>query len=337
MHRAWITTVLVLGLFHVSFATHLCAGELRYTRISGLTYRIEVRLYLNSNAPADVPEVILNYGDGNVDTIPAETDLALTGGCCDRLRTYIGENTYPGPGIYTPSIIARNRTPGVLNVPSSVDTPMCLSSMLLVTPDLTNSSPEFTNHAVFSYYNGAVLTHELQPYDADGDSLSFDLIEPAGDECGLIPGYEFPDEVVAGPYSISVDANGVVQWDAPQLAGYYAMAIRCTEWREGEMIGAVTRDMLFCVTPFFTAIPSQARPTLAVEQSSLNGPVFISTDGGDGSAIEIFDASGAVLQRLRSSGSRTTLATDGMAPGLYLMRLTSADGLVSSGRFAVVR
>ena len=337
MFRLLSSGVLSLGLGAVAFGTHLCAGELRYMRIEGLTYRIEVRLYHSSGQPSDVPEMILSYGDGSVDTIATQNEMALAGNCCDRLRTYVGQHTFSGPGLYTPSVIARNRLAGVVNVPASVDTPICLSAMLLVSPDLTNSSPEFTNHAGFSYYNGDVLAHELQPYDADGDSLSFELAEPMGDECDPIPGYQFPDEVVPGPYSMAVSSSGVLEWNAPQLAGFYAVAVRCMEWRDGVMIGAVTRDMMLCVSTMLTAVPDVNGLSMAMIQPSSAGPVAVQTTDWSPSSIDIFDPSGALIEHIRPTTMRTIFATDEMVPGIYLVKVTGAAGESCTGRFVVAR
>lgn len=337
MSRLLLFALLALGLRPASFATHLCGGELRYTHIGGLTYGIEVRLFVNSMEPQDVPEMILAYGDGSVDTITVHDDLYLAGGCCDQLRIYVGQHTFSGPGIYTPSVIARNRVAGVVNVQGSVDVPICIGAVLVVIPELTNASPEFMNHAVFSYFNGDVLTHELQPFDADGDSLYFELVEPNGDECAPIAGYMFPNEVVTGPYSAAVNSSGVFQWDAPQLAGFYTIAIRCTEWRAGEMIGTVTRDMMLCVSPSFTSVPEADKPSLAVIQPSLDGPVSIRINDGTDSMIDILEVRGALVRRLRQTASMTSVTTDGMSPGIYFVKVTDAAGAITTDRFVVAR
>jgi hypothetical protein len=224
-----------------------------------------------------------------------------------------------------------------VNIPGSVNTPMCIGAMLLASPSLTNRSPEFTNHAVFSYFNGSVLAHELQPFDADGDSLSFELVEPIGDECTAVPGYQFPNEVVPGPYGISVNSAGVLQWDSPQLAGLYSVAIRCMEWRDGEMIGAVTRELMLCVTPFFTAIPNSNGLSLTLAQASQDGAVSIRMNDWSDSSIDILDARGALMRRVRPTGLQMTLSTDGMQPGIYFVKVTDAAGAIRTGRFVVAR
>lgn len=337
MRNSPLLTLSAICFSTAAWATHLCGADMRYTHIEGLTYQVEVRLYLNSQSPADVPELILSYGDGIMDTIPSSSDLALGSDCCDRLRTYIGEHTYSGLGVYIPSVIAPNRTAGMVNVPASVDTPICIGAMLLVSDGLTNSSPEFVNDAVFSYFNGSVLTHELQPYDVDGDSMAFELLEPNGEECVPIAGYQFPDEVVPGPYSISVSSSGVFQWNAPQLAGLYAIAIRCTEWRDGQMIGAVTRDMMLCVSPLFTAISPTAAHEEGVGVLSIDGHVSIRMKRYRDAMIDILDTRGTLLNRLRPTGPHSIFRMDGMTPGIYLVKAIDAVGAFTTGRFVVAR
>ncbi len=337
MRNSTLLTLSAICFSTGASATHLCGGELRYSHIEGLTYQLEVRFYLDSGSPGDVTDGILSYGDGSVDTIPSASDLALGSDCCDRLRTYIGQHTYPAPGAYHPSVIALNRKAGVVNIPGSLDVPMCIRAMLLVSPSLTNRSPEFTNHAIFSYFNGSVLTHELQPFDADGDSLSFMIIEPEGEDCASVPGYQFPNEVVPGPYTISVSSDGVFQWNSPQLAGLYTIAIRCTEWRDGAVIGEVDRDMILCVSPLLTAIPDASATKLLITQGSLDGTVSLHTGSCMGCRVDILDARGALVRQLVTTGSRSLIATDAMTPGVYLVKLTDAEGSIDAGRLVVAR
>jgi hypothetical protein len=167
--------------------------------------------------------------------------------------------------------------------------------------------------------------------------LSFDLVVPLGDECAPIVGYLLPDEIVPGPYSTTVNGAGVLQWNAPQIQGFYTVAIRCTEWREGEMIGAVTRDMMFCALLPFTAVPEENGPSLVVLQTLPDGPISIRINDWSGSSIDIFEAGGALTQHVRPTGIQTTLPTDELTPGVYVLKATDTKGGITAGRFVVTR
>lgn len=334
-HRicCFLSTLFVLCIAHAN----RYGGELRYTHISGLTYGIEVRLYSSSFSPPDAPWVLVYLGDGAVDTVPPMDSEVFPAECGDQLRIYSLQHTYSGPGIYSIHAWTPNREPGILNLEGSAEIPLCVDAMLLVSPGLENTSPVFANPLVFSYYAGQVLTHELQPYDADGDSLVFELVAARGFDCSPIPSYTFPDVLTPGPDTATVNSAGLFQWNAPQLSGFFTIAILCTEWRDGQMIGAVTRDMMLCVSASFTSFTDRSSSPVTISQASLDGPVVLGSNAQTGSRIDILDTRGALLNSLRPTSTRTLIATDAMATGMYVVIVSDEHGSTTTGRFIVAR
>jgi hypothetical protein len=77
-------------------------------------------------------------------------------------------------------------------------------------------------------------------YDPDGDSLSYKLIDCRGMDGLPIPGYQLPQ---ASQY-ISIDeVTGDLIWETPNKQGEYNIAILISEYRQGEFVGSVVRDM----------------------------------------------------------------------------------------------
>ncbi len=318
-------------------ASHNFGGEFRYTYLSALTYEIEVRLYYNVLDPPDQPFIVIYTGDGGADTVAQEGSETLFSDCGDVMRYYSTQHTYSGPGVYSLSLRSPNRRAGIVNIPNSVDTPLCFDAEIVV-GGFADWSPVLNNHLSNSYYAGTTFTHELQATDPDGDSLTYELLPPLGYECGPIPGYQFPDDVLPWQDTSMVDGHGIFTWTSPQIAGLYTIAIRCFEWRNGELLGHVTRDMTFCAVPPLTGVDDgPIHGTAHILQSPFNGPIVVVSEGFRPSYVDILDMRGALVECVRLSGTHTTIATDEMAAGIYLVKMTDIKGMITIGRFVVAR
>jgi gliding motility-associated-like protein len=87
--------------------------------------------------------------------------------------------------------------------------------------------------------------HNPGAYDPDGDSISYKLVVCKGAGGQPVPGYVYPNLVDQGnPGSFSIDPyNGDLSWDSPTIQGEYNVAFIIEEWRFGQRIGYVTRDL----------------------------------------------------------------------------------------------
>lgn len=263
----------VLLLAYPAHATHNEAGEILVCHVGGLEYEVTIITHTNPNSPADRPDFVLDWGDGFIDTIPRiEPPTQLTIGTEQvQQNRYVSQHTYSGPGVFTLQYIDPNRVAGIQNIPGSVDVPMCVQSQIIVTTQLTDCLPVFLNLPIQQACIYQPWIHNPAAYDADGDSLSFhpvvclgrDIDNPPDDPADgwgdPIPGYMYPDGVVPGPNNnYSMDpVTGTITWDSPQQQGPYNIAFIVREWRDGQMIGWVERDMLILVeAPCANEIPS---------------------------------------------------------------------------------
>lgn len=253
----------ILLLARPVFATHNEAGEILVCHVGGLEYEVTIVTHTNPFSPADRPEFILAWGDGDIDTIPRLSQTLITVGTEQvNKNLYVATHTYSGPGVFILQYIDPNRIAGVLNfiLGNSVDIPMCVQSQIIVTPFLSDCLPVFLNIPIQQACIFQPWIHNPAAYDADGDSLSYEpviclgpdfLPEPDGDGWGdPIAGYVYPDAVSPAPDTYSIDpVTGTISWISPQIAGFYNIAFIVREWRDGEMIGWVERDMLIIVEP----------------------------------------------------------------------------------------
>ncbi len=227
------------------FATHMRAGEISYRCpnpiTAPLTYEITIVTYTYTPSLADRPQYDnFKWGDGTTSTI-YRIDSATIPHTQIRRNLYVGQHTYPGPDTYVISLEDPNRNGGIKNIPNSINTPFYIQTTLVINPFLgPNNSPVLTNPPID---NGCVYVpfiHNPGAYDVDGDSLSYKLIKCKGEGSLDIPGYTFP----TASHSLSINPyTGELIWDSPVQIGEYNIAILIQEWRFGQLIGTMTRDM----------------------------------------------------------------------------------------------
>ncbi|MBK8341463.1 MAG: hypothetical protein IPK99_16460 [Flavobacteriales bacterium] len=253
--------------------------------------------------------------------------------------TYPTLHTYLGAGAYTLQVSSQNRNEGILNIPNSVNQEFCIRALLVIDPLLgANNSVHFKapqNDAGFSW---STWLHHPLPEEADGDSLSFDLVEPRGMSCGNIPGYQEPFDVGTVPGSWNgVDlADGTFAWYFPDLLGEYVLAIRAREWRNGTLIGEVTRDMSLCISSLFavTGVFEPHAPELfAVNRSSEAGVFRVQTTSA--MTLRVIDPLGRTVQEQRLAQGEQLLDLRGHTTGSYALVAVGLDGRRSAHRVMV--
>ena len=241
LDKLWRHLLLWICLFAsmTAWATHQRAGEISYVYISGLTYEFTVVSYTYSLSPADRPEIEVNWGDGSVETIERTEQIQL--GNNINKNTYVKRHTFSAAGTFHVTFEDPNRNAGIINIPSSVEIPFFIETILYVNPFLGgNSSPQLLNPPIDNGCTNVIYYHNPGAYDADGDSLSYSLINCRGFDGEDIPGYSLP----YASNSISIDPiTGDLVWDTPTMAGEYNVAILIQEWRHGVLIGSMVRDM----------------------------------------------------------------------------------------------
>lgn len=253
MKSLFMLTVWLIGFFTAQ-ATHERAGEVTYKHIEGLTYVITITTYTFAPSPADRCELEIEWGDGETTILPRTNGPpgnTLSGQFCEhtgellttdmRKNIYEGTHTFPAPGTYTISMEDPNRNAGILNIPNSVYVPFYVESQLVINPFLgPNNSPDLLIPPIDQACVEELFVHNPGAFDPDGDSLSFEFVDCKGSDGQPIPGYTLPPAST----EFSLDSiTGDLFWDAPTMQGEYNVAFRVVEWRDGNMIGSVMRDM----------------------------------------------------------------------------------------------
>ncbi|PLX00132.1 MAG: hypothetical protein C0593_01715 [Marinilabiliales bacterium] len=241
------------------FATHQRAGEILYRHIDGLTYEVIVITYTYSESPADRCELEILWGDGNTGILPRiNGDAGITPGgiFCEhtgemvddliRKNVYSARHTYASAGDYTISVEDPNRNYGVINIPNSVNIPLYIDTRLLINPFVgINNSPELLLPPIDKGCVEHPFIHNPGAWDPDGDSLSYELVACRGAGGLEIPGYTLPE----ASESITInEITGDIVWESPVMQGEYNIAFLIKEYRNGQLIGHVTRDMQIIIS-----------------------------------------------------------------------------------------
>jgi gliding motility-associated-like protein len=281
-------------------ATHNRAGEITYRHLGGFQYEATIITYTKADSPADRPELGISWGDGSIDTIPRTNGFGqgeiVTGTI--KKNIYIGIHTYPGPAAYVLSFEDPNRNGGVVNIPNSVNIPFFVSTTLIINPFLgINNSVQLLNPPIDEACPGQIFIHNAGAYDPDGDSISYRIVQCRGEGGLVVPGFTQPQT----SNSFSIDAiSGDLVWDSPLPSGLgeYNVAFVIEEWRNGILIGSVTRDMQINVVPCNNLPPVIAElPDICVDAGTeINFQVFATNPDNTPPQSITLSASGGPFQ-----------------------------------------
>jgi hypothetical protein len=234
--------VLFLGLmmlWNAGFATHQRAGEITYKHLNALSYEFTIITYTYTPSPADRPEIEIFWGDKTSSIVYRQSKIEVAPNISEN--KYVTTHTFPSPSVYSVTFEDPNRNAGIINIPNSVNIPFFIETIIVINNFLgPNNSPILLNPPLD---NGCVNTtyyHNVGAYDPDGDSLSYKLINCRGLDGQPIPGYVTPQ---ASQYIKIDEITGDLIWETPTMQGEYNVAILISEYRRGQFIGSVVRDM----------------------------------------------------------------------------------------------
>lgn len=246
----WVLFGCILGIQSIH-ATHNRAGEITYKQTGPTSVEMTITTYTKaSSTAADRDSLEVFWGDGSRQIVQRNANLTRLESNDIKINFYIASHTYPGAATYTISFLDPNRVGGILNVnyPNSIDIPFFLSTTFTL---LDRQFQGFNNSAILLQPPidiGCVnepFIHNPNAYDADGDSLAYELVPPLQALNSPVPGYRYPDEIGTGQnnsFTIN-ERTGEVRWDSPKLSGEYNIAILIKEYRRGFLINVIFRDM----------------------------------------------------------------------------------------------
>ncbi|MFN6943298.1 MAG: hypothetical protein ACK4ND_00010 [Cytophagaceae bacterium] len=229
-------------------ASHIRAGEITVERTSGnnLSFRITLTLYLKKSSQIDQSTARINLGDGTELTVG--TFSAQDIGNDTEKRVYIANHTYQAAGYYIISFKEIYRNSGIINMSNSGGTELYLETYVGINPFIgINNTPVLLNPPLDKAVTGQKFIHNPVAFDVDGDSISYKLITPRKDAGVDVMAYRDPSNPEfggGGAVTFSIDPiTGDLIWQTPMTPGLYNIAFLVEEWRNGQRISYVVRDM----------------------------------------------------------------------------------------------
>ena len=193
------------------------------------------------------------------------------------------------PGEYTASWDNCCRNAAIINLPNASSADMQLFTDFTVDLIDSYSTPFFMVSPVVFLPMNTPWQYNPLPFDNDGDSLVWSLEFPHESSTSNpshgtpIAGYSNPPSVAGGQFSIN-PITGTISWTASTI-GNFVYTVTCEEFRNGNKVGEIRRDMQFIV------LPSGPVPQL-IDIGSLplnaDGVPYVNAIAGDPFSLNLF-------------------------------------------------
>lgn len=359
-----VYSILLLILLSVcAHATHLRGGEIMATYISGQTYKISIRMYLDPNAggPAEsMSSIKVCMGDGNVVDVPlVAVDPEILPGSA-VVHKFETKYTFNSSGIYQISVANDERSPNIVNLPDALGTSQFIWTV--IDTQQQNSTPVLP-YLSFEAGVRQVFSVDLKPTVADNDSITVRvarLSKPSPGTCGvrmLDHSYLFPNEISAtGTFKVDAVQKKLV-WTAPEVVGNYLYAMVVTEWRDGAKISESYREGLVAVVdkpgdtvevpPYesseygglitSTPVVSSSEVSMAIQAYPVPTENFVTVKAYSKQRaiirLQLIDMNGRVLTEIASKTPEISVQQEfdmrNLARGVYLIRASNAKDSVT--------
>jgi hypothetical protein len=316
--------MLLLGMRTMAYF----GADITYTSNSLYTYTVTVTIH--STDFNDLPEIQIDFGDDAQSLIPRSGVQDLFWPCgATRLSTYVTQHTYADEGVYSLSVTTQPRHPDVLNLPVPPAQLFCAQAMLVIDPSLgPNSSPQFQTPLTSTEHIGIVLHHDPGVAESDGDSVSFTFATPLGE--GAVPtvgflGFDLP---TFPPTLVTLDqGTGAFAWDHPHTAGRYSCLLRAEDWRNGQLMGYASRELMLCVTPdYFTNVAEVGAASSITLQPNPGTTFQLSGIGYLPVLLRVLDAQGRTVRPDITATEHSPVNLGELHPGTYVVELLLAEG-----------
>ena len=336
--------IFVLFLFSILssnlFATHVKAGEITYTQLTGLTYKINVNVYTNTDpltTQADRCYLIVYFGDGDSAMAPRVNGPSLLCTTADgemfathsKKNIYETTHTYSGNGLYIITMEDPNREAGICNIPNSVDQSFFIRTTILIDPSITtNNSAQFTSIPVFYAAVNVPYTQNLTAYDSDGDVLTYELIPCMGNGTPIIGNTH--------PTGFSIDSlSGEITWNTPSIICKYNFAVKVRKWRNGTTIGDVIREFQICTVAYTGTDESlKNEQRILLYPNPASDKIFISKLNNElGNTLFIYDLAGRLIKSVFLSGSSAEVEVSDLKRCFYNYEIVSDKTSITRGKF----
>ncbi len=280
-------------------ASHLMGGEITVSVDSNNNAYFLLKLYRDVNGiglpgSANLSVSAPNGSNFTVALNRSKTSL-IQGAYPSEANFYEGNVQLMQNGMFTAVYSTCCRNGSIVNLGNPGSDAFYVSTTFSSFQSNTNSTPVFLNLPVITFPIDSIWTYNPMPFDAEGDSLFWQIDTPMAAAGQHVNGYTTPTANANGPLSMDPQ-TGVISWSADQL-GNYQIAVIVREFRNGQPIGSIIRDMQVTVTNDTSAM-SLSVPAI----SNPNSPVSILANDPYSLDFDLSVADTSVNLSLEASG-----------------------------------
>lgn len=271
-----------------SNASHLMGGQITARNILGLTYEVTLTLYrdtlgipISGVAQIDFIDGVTGAPMSGLSLYPVYQPMVSMGNGVEKYA-YIDTVTFPYAGSFIAYFSTCCRNASILNLPQPDTRSMFLDAMIWA--DSTNSTPEFLNDPITLAQDSVPFSYNPAPFDIDGDSLVWIMDIPMdvntsslGSGIPILP-YVLPPSDTANPFTLNATTGEITF--TPIVIGNFQISVKAVEYRNGQPIGYIRRDMQLIVVPspnapiVVNAVPNVNRLSSA-SPSAQTAPIYV--------------------------------------------------------------
>ena len=270
------TLCLGIAIAVSSYATHLMGGQISATYLSsdsaGSHYILDLEVYRDTLGVSMYLSQTVEVYLLDTTVFPPTFSLAFShtiafdttsGGAMSSFSSVYGIEiynfrdtiTFPANGNYLIKWDECCRNGAIINMATPSSEYASFLTFVSVNSNAPNSTPTFLTPPVAYLPVDSIWQYNPLPFDPDGDSLVWTISVPLGAGNPIpvdVLGYGSLSDTVlySNPNGIfSIDAiTGQISWN-PKMVGNFVAAFAIAEYRNGVLIGGMSRDMQFIVVP----------------------------------------------------------------------------------------
>lgn len=250
MKKLLLVTVVALLSLTGARASHMMGGQITVQHLSALDYIIKYTGYRDITGIPIATIAIINFIDsssGNTFTASITYDpanvITLVPGV--QQYEYVDTVTFPAAGNWYASYEECCRNCAILNMSNPCFESHHFYTHVLI--DSLNSTPYFLNPPIVIAQQNTPFYYNPLPFDADGDSIAWQLDVPLSMAGMPVAGYSLPPSDTLVPFNMDPITGDITF--LPNTLGNFQVSVRVMEYRNGVQIGEISRDMQIIVVP----------------------------------------------------------------------------------------
>ena len=260
-----------------TFASHSMGADITYRCLGGNTYEISLSFYRDCAGIISADSALVSFSSscfGNDSIMLAQIDstgreispicpsqaTTCNGGTFTGIQEYVYRGVVTLPGACADWTFSFNlccRNWAITNISQPGNTSMYIYATLNNLDFPNNNSPTFSNKPVPFVCVGQQFCFNHGAFDADGDSLVYQLIDPLNSEgvpVSYLPAYSASNPLSSAPAVTFNPVTGDICM-TPTALEVTVMAVLVKEFRNGILIGTVERDIQVTVMNCNNSLP----------------------------------------------------------------------------------